>query len=275
VTQHFSPNPETTSNLFETYDTVASAVFKPTIDNEDNAETVISNHLHSVKSLKKFFETKMVVQRPMPVNDLPMNPAVDEQKSTMKTTDQLEQRQEMMNQVLESLKQTKAYSRLSTGKNPSCPFNSIANFSHLETPESNGRCSAMTTSSYESNLAQNLPVQRHYSRRFRSSSTSYTSFSSNGNIITHIHPSKRAFSQDRQYYQTTNHHLPNLDQWKRDRQDHPSDDDDDNMSENSMLWQAKTKLNQFVNRTKRNQQLISEDFYNYDDTESVTAETRF
>jgi len=47
------------------------------------------------------------------------------------------------------------------------------------------------------------------------------------------------------------------------------------MSENSMLWQAKTKLNQFVNRTKRNQQLISEDFYNYDDTESVTAETRF
>jgi len=187
VTQHFSPNPETTSNLFETYDTVASAVFKPTIDNEDNAETVISNHLHSVKSLKKFFETKMVVQRPMPINDLPMNPAVDEQKSTMKTTDQLEQRQEMMNQVLESLKQTKAYSRLSTGKNPSCPFNSIANFSHLETPESNGRCSAMTTSSYESNLAQNLPVQRHYSRRFRSSSTSYTSFSSNGNIITHIH----------------------------------------------------------------------------------------
>lgn len=87
------------------------------------------NHLHSVKSLKKFFETKMVVQQPgSSVQTTPilsssqLMPTIDEQKSDrssmnkeQKSTDELEQRQEMMNKVLESLKKTKAYSRTTNG----------------------------------------------------------------------------------------------------------------------------------------------------------------
>jgi hypothetical protein len=150
----------------------------------------------------------------------------------------------------------------------------------------------MTTSSYDSNLTQNLPAQRHYSRRFRSSSTSNNSLYPGGNIITHInlansHHNKRAFSHDRQHYQTTDHYLSNINQWKQEQQRQMESDDEDNISENSMLWQARTKLNQFVSRTRKNQQQSSyytagttvetpsEDLYTYDDNESVTAETRF
>jgi hypothetical protein len=145
----------------------------------------------------------------------------------------------------------------------------------------------MTSSSYDSTIAQNLAVQRHYSRRFRSSSTSNNSIHPGGNIITHInlsnsHHNKRAHSHDRPYYQTTDHQSSNPDQQQ------PIDsDEDDNISENSMLWQARTKLNEFVTRTKKNQQQSPyyttctndgtpiDDLDMYDDNESVTAETRF
>jgi len=88
------------------------------------------NHLHSVKSLKKFFETKMVIQRPIQsvqttsitTSSQPIT-TMDEQKfdrslmmKEQKSTDELEQRQEMMNKVLESLKKKKAYSRPTNGK---------------------------------------------------------------------------------------------------------------------------------------------------------------
>jgi hypothetical protein len=161
----------------------------------------------------------------------------------------------------------------------------------LDNQEPNGRSSGMTTSSYDSNLTQNLAIQRHYSRRFRSSSTSNNSLYPGGNIITHINLSnsqhnKRAYSQDRQHYQTTDHHHSNIDKWKQEQQRQMESDEEDNISENSMLWQARTKLNEFVNRSKRNQQQSpyytctnggtpSEDIYTYDDNESVTAETRF
>ena len=86
----------------------------------------------------------------------------------------------------------------------------------------------------------------------------------------------------------TDHHLRNVDKWKQEQRQIESDDDD-NISENSMLWQARTKLNQFVSRTKktttqnpspyytscRSSEMPSEDIYTYDDNESVTAETRF
>jgi hypothetical protein len=155
----------------------------------------------------------------------------------------------------------------------------------------------MTISSYDSNLTQNLPVQRHYSRRFRSSSTSNNSLYPGGNIITHInlsnshhHHNKRAYSQDRQHYHTTDHHLSNIDKWKQEQQQQRQidSDEEDNISENSMLWQARTKLNEFVSRTKRNHRqsspfyttctnngIPSDDIYAYDDNDSVTAETRF
>ncbi len=162
-------NPETSSNPFDTYDistdiiqTVPAAppllksffppsttvsfnenspiisslftVQKPTtsIDNEDNTQNVIMNHLHSVKSLKKFFETKMVVQQTISSVQTPTTIACsqplitmdDHQKfdrsSMMKEQipiDELEQRQEMMDKVLESLKKKKAYSRITNGKN--------------------------------------------------------------------------------------------------------------------------------------------------------------
>lgn len=78
------------------------------------------NHLHSVKSLKKFFETKMVVQQP--VSSSQSITTNDEQKfdrssinKEQKSIDELDQRQEMMNKVLESLKKTKAYSRTTNG----------------------------------------------------------------------------------------------------------------------------------------------------------------
>jgi hypothetical protein len=150
----------------------------------------------------------------------------------------------------------------------------------------------MTTSSYDSTITQNLAVQRHYSRRFRSSSTSNNSLYPGGNIITHInlsnsHHNKRAYSQDRQHYQAADHHLVNIDKWKQEQRQDDSDEED-NISENSMLWQARTKLNEFVTRTKKTQQqqspydaictngeTPSEDLYTYDDNESVTAETRF
>jgi hypothetical protein len=79
------------------------------------------NHLHSVKSLKKFFETKMVIQRlsPPTLHAIPIN---DEQKidrSSMtkeqKSTGEFEQRQEMMNKVLDSLKKKTVYSRTTNG----------------------------------------------------------------------------------------------------------------------------------------------------------------
>ena len=151
----------------------------------------------------------------------------------------------------------------------------------------------MTTSSYDSNVTQNLAVQRHYSRRFRSSSTSNNSLCPGGNIITNINPSnscnnKRAHSHDRQYYQTTDHHPSHTEKWKQEQQQQQQieSDEEDNISENSMLWQARTKLNEFVTRTRKNQQqspyyttcvndaIPSEDFSIYDDNES-TAETRF
>lgn len=151
----------------------------------------------------------------------------------------------------------------------------------------------MTTSSHESITTQNVPIQRFYSRRFRSSSTSNNSLNPGGNTITHINPSnshhnKRAYSQDRQHYHITDSHLSNVEKWKQEQQRHAESDEDDNVSENSMLWQARTKLNEFVSRSRKNQQspspyyapcsnveTQSEDLYIYDDNESVTAETRF
>lgn len=150
----------------------------------------------------------------------------------------------------------------------------------------------MNASSYDSNLTQNLAIQRHYSRRFRSSSTSNNSMYPGGNIIIHINPTnsqhtKRAYSQDRQYYQKTDHHLSNIGKWKQEQHRQIESDEEDNISENSMLWQARTKLNDFVTRSRKNQQqtpyyaasntggATSEDIYIYDDNESVTAETRF
>jgi hypothetical protein len=147
----------------------------------------------------------------------------------------------------------------------------------------------MTNSSYESTITQNLAVQRHYSRRFRSSSTSNNSLYPGGNIITHInlsnsHHNKRAHSHD----QTIDNQSSNPDKWKHDQQRSIDSDEEDNISENSMLWQARTKLNEFVTRTKKTQQqspyyttctnggtpIDDLDLYD-DDNESVTAETRF
>ncbi|UJR14129.1 hypothetical protein I4U23_001123 [Adineta vaga] len=329
VTQRISPppssfntitNPDTSSNIFDTYDisndidqtipapppllksslvpstTESCNEYSPTtsniftvqkqitsIDNDDSTQNVIMNHLHSVKSLKKFFETKMVGQQcvssisqaaSITTMDNLKNDRILSTTKEQNPTDELEQRQEMMNKVLESLKKKKVYTR---------PMN--------DTPESTSRYAPMTTSSYDSNLAQNLPVQRHYSRRFRSSSTSNNSLHPGGNIITHIqfsnsHYNKRAYSQDRQQYQTTDH-LGNIDRWKQEQQRHIESDDEDCISENSMLWQARTKLNEFVTRTRRNQQQSpyyttgtndgtpTEDLYTFDDNESVTVETRF
>ena len=264
------------------------------IDNEDNTQTIIMNHLHSVKSLKKFFETKMVIQQPAAGHSSQTTSNNEEQKldrssisTESKPTDELEQRQEMMNKVLDSLKKKTATSRTSTGKSHSSPTHAHL-FFHSDTPEPSGRCSAMTNSSYDSNLA----IQRHYSRRFRSSSTSNNSFYPTGNIITHIHPSnshynKRAHSHDRQCYQSTDHHHHHVDKWKPEQQRTIDSDEEDNISENSMLWQARTKLNEFVTRTKKNQQQSPyyttcinagtpiDDLNIYDENESVTAETRF
>jgi hypothetical protein len=120
-TVSFHENSPTTSSIFTVQKPVTS------IDNEDNAQNIIMNHLHSVKSLKKFFETKMVIQRPVScmqtaISSQPMA-TIDEQKfdrSSMtkeqKSVEDLEQRQEMMNKVLESLKKKKVYSRTTHGK---------------------------------------------------------------------------------------------------------------------------------------------------------------
>jgi hypothetical protein len=270
------------------------------IDNEDNTQNIIMNHLHSVKSLKKFFETKMVVQCPAAAaasvqststmtSSQPIITNNEQQKfdrslinKEQKSNDEFEQRQEMMNKVLESLKKKKAYSRTALGKISFRILNIIYLFIYSDTPELSGRCSAMTNSSYDSTITQNLAVQRHYSRRFRSSSTSNNSLYPGGNIITHInlsnsHHNKRAYSQERQHYQTTDHQLSNIDKWKQDQQQQRQidSDEEDNISENSMLWQARTKLNEFVIRSKTKHRINpSDDIYTYDD-DSVTAETRF
>jgi hypothetical protein len=111
----FNDQPLTTSSMFTVQKQGTS------IDNEDNTQTIIMNHLHSVKSLKKFFETKMVIQRlsPPTLHAIPIN---DEQKidrSSMtkeqKSTGEFEQRQEMMNKVLDSLKKKTVYSRTTNG----------------------------------------------------------------------------------------------------------------------------------------------------------------
>ena len=77
--------------------------------------------------------------------------------------------------------------------------------------------------------------------------------------------------------------MNHIDKWKAEQQRVNESDDDDNASESSMLWQARTKLNQFVSRTKKSHQqspyctvlATTEDFYTFDENESVTAETRF
>ena len=102
------------------------------IDNEDTTQTIIMNHLHSVKSLKKFFETKMVVQQ-LAAPSCPTISTNDEQKLDRssisiesKATDELEQRQEMMNKVLDSLKKKTASSRPAHGKTNSIPFDLLS-----------------------------------------------------------------------------------------------------------------------------------------------------
>ena len=123
--------PSTTLDINDSTPT-ASTVFTiqkqiTSIDNEDNAENVIMNHLHSVKSLKKFFETKMIIQRPIPgthiTNCSQSITATNELKydrlsssKEQKPIDELEQRQEMMNQVLESLRKRKNYTKTKNGK---------------------------------------------------------------------------------------------------------------------------------------------------------------
>lgn len=165
-------------------------------------------------------------------------------------------------------------------------FQMKTNSSEMSHPS--GRCSTTTTSSIDYNLA----VQRHYSRRFRSSSTSNNSQGISTNVVTHVHQplqlSKRASSHDRQHYQTSEHFLHQMDKWKSEQQRSTFEsDDDDNVSESSMLWQAKTKLNEFVARARKSHQPTAfypscvergtptEDLYTFDDNESVTAETRF
>jgi hypothetical protein len=167
VTQRFSPpsssidtslNPETSSNPLDGYDVsinihqgppmapplhksffndqplTTSSMFTvqkqgTSIDNEDNTQTIIMNHLHSVKSLKKFFETKMVVQRlsPPTIHATPMN---EEQKfdrssipKEVKLTGEFEQRQEIMNKVLDSLKKKTVHSRTTNGMTHSIQSN--------------------------------------------------------------------------------------------------------------------------------------------------------
>ena len=155
-----STNAETSSNLFETYDIAADlletvpsvpsfaqsslpashennsttvpglfpvqklAPAMKRMDHEETTQTIIMDHLHSVQSLKKFFETKMVTQGPAPIStSSALVTSIAEQKSERssianepKPMDRNEQRQEMMNKVLESMKRKKAYSRTIEGK---------------------------------------------------------------------------------------------------------------------------------------------------------------
>lgn len=105
------------------------------IDNEDTTQTIIMNHLHSVKSLKKFFEKKMVVQQQLTVPPCQIISTNDEQKldrssisTESKPTDELDQRQEMMNKVLDSLKKKTASSRPIHGKTHSNPLSHSLSF---------------------------------------------------------------------------------------------------------------------------------------------------
>jgi len=150
------------------------------------------------------------------------------------------------------------------------------------------------------NQHHNLPFQRHYSRRFRSSSTSNNSFYPGGQVVTHIPPPspshvKRALSHERHQYQSSGGlRLGDIEKWKQEhrrQQEQPpiqdETDEEDNISENSMLWQARTKLNEFVSRARKNLHhpsirygiaaigCPSDDAYTFDDNQSVTAETRF
>lgn len=231
------------------------------MENEETDQTIIMDHLHSVKSLKKFFETKMIIQRP----NLP--PAPSTMCTDLTRTNESEgRREELMDQVLESLKRKKT---------------SLKHVDHQsESSNRSGPCSTTTTSSIDYNLA----VHGQYSRRFRSSSTSNHSTGVTTNIFRDpsrvSQATKRAVSQDRQYYQTTDHILQPMDSHRLTFES----DDDDNISESSMLWQARTKLNEFMSRTRKSQQQRSstgeratptEDLYTFDENDSVTAETRF
>jgi hypothetical protein len=94
------------------------------MNNEHTTQTIIMDHLHSVQSLKKFFETKMVVQRPAQLTaNSALVTTIAEQRSERssianepKPLDRNEQRQEMMSKVLESMKRKKAYTRTTEGK---------------------------------------------------------------------------------------------------------------------------------------------------------------
>lgn len=124
--------PSTTTNTTHDGSPTTSALFAvqkqiTSIDDEDNAESIIMNHLHSVKSLKKFFEKKMVIQRPASTLQAVIcsqqiatsyepkldRPSVNKEQ---KSVDNSGQRQDIMNKVLESLKRKKLYSRMSNGK---------------------------------------------------------------------------------------------------------------------------------------------------------------
>ena len=92
------------------------------IDREDTTQTIIMDHLHSVKSLKKFFETRMVIQHSMSNNTTVPNsthsqvPSTTvEQRHENKSNEQIEQRQGMMDKVLDSLKRKTSHSQIPDG----------------------------------------------------------------------------------------------------------------------------------------------------------------
>ena len=283
-------------------DITAESLFRAPIGSRQAPSTqpnAFKHQVHTVGSLKNFFETKLV-ERPSsidfqqtPVPDMcPMSPGLSVNTDQSPVDEASTRRRRLMNQVLDSLKEKNVFFKQISGKHQSAFSPSSDLYPHLDPPPCIIQCPSTAASADTLNPPSDLPNEGQYARRFRSSSvvrngvpcpkpTTARSASSNAHCL------KRAHSHDRHSYHTTAHVLNNIRKTKHETYElrSESDAEDDYSSESSMLYQAQTKLNQFVIRTKRQEPRLAHssdepnpplnELHAYHEIDQAFAETRF
>lgn len=147
-----------------------------------------------------------------------------------------------MNQVLDSLKKKKVYFQSHAGK---FTFTGFFNQSFFYCSDPSKSIEPSSSFIIPPPQAYQSPAARRYSRRFRSSSASSNTCNSTDHSIVQIYP-----INDRQSYNTTQHHLHN-----------PVNSTDE--------------FNSQVTKTSNKQNLPLTELYTYPHSEHSIAETRF
>ena len=255
-----------TESLFRAPTGSRPAPLATPIDQGSAKPNTFKHQVHTVGSLTNFFETKLVerpssiVLQQIPAADLcPMSPGLSV-NNDHSPIDEMSTRRRLMNQVLESLKEKNVFFKKGAGKHRSA-FSPLADLHPpVDSPRSIVPCPFTAASTDQLHPPDDLSNDGQYARRFRSSSdvrnggpcpkpNTARSASSNAHCL------RRAHSHDRHSYHTTAHVLNNIRKTKHETYElrSESDAEDDYSSESSMLYQAQTKLNRFVIRTKKHE----------------------